>query len=111
MCFVYKMNVVVTRSPFEAARSEVDVSEAMKAEIIYNKLDYIDWKLITTENTVSSNYKLTRMAMELYTRYRFTKVILFVKLTLVILSIFISFVLHFKNCLRDFIVNVSFMYV
>ena len=56
MCFVYKMNVVVTRSPFEAARSEVDVSEAMKAEIIYNKLDYIDWKLITTENTVSSYF-------------------------------------------------------
>ena len=31
MCIVYKMNVVVTRSPFEAARDEVDVhvSEAM----------------------------------------------------------------------------------
>ena len=26
---VYKMNVVVTRSPFEAAKSEVDVSEAI----------------------------------------------------------------------------------
>ena len=25
MCIVYKMNVVVTRSPFEAARSEGDV--------------------------------------------------------------------------------------
>ena len=56
MCFVYKMNVVMTRSPSEAARSEVDVSEAMQAEIIYNKLDYIDWKLITIENTVSSNF-------------------------------------------------------
>ena len=29
MCIVYKMNVVVTRSPFEAARSKVDVSAAM----------------------------------------------------------------------------------
>ena len=50
------MKVVVTRSPFEAARSEVDVSEAMLTEEIYNKLDYIDWKLITTENAVSSNF-------------------------------------------------------
>ena len=29
MCILYKMNVVVTRSPFEAARNEVDVSEKM----------------------------------------------------------------------------------
>ena len=50
------MNVVVTRSPFETARSEVDVSEAMQAEIMYNKLDYIDWKLITTLNAVSTNF-------------------------------------------------------
>ena len=49
------MNVVVTRSRFEAARSEVDISEAIWAEIIYNKLDYIECKSITTENTVSSN--------------------------------------------------------
>ena len=56
MCIVYKINVVVTRSPFEAARNEVDVSEKMLAEIIYNKLDYIEWKLITTENTVSSDF-------------------------------------------------------
>ena len=56
MCIVYKMNKVVTRSPFEAARSEVDVPEAMQAEIIYNMLDYIDWKLMTTENTISSNF-------------------------------------------------------
>ena len=55
MCIVYKVNVVVTRSPFEAARSEVDVSEVMKMEIIYNKLDYIDWKLITILNAVSTN--------------------------------------------------------
>ena len=40
----------------EAARSKVDVSEAMQAEIIYYKLDYIDLKLITTENTVSSYF-------------------------------------------------------
>ena len=56
MRIVYKMNVVVTRSPFEAARSEVDVSEAMYPEIIYNKLDYINRKLMTTENTVSSHF-------------------------------------------------------
>ena len=45
------MNVVVTRLPFEAARSKVDVSEAIYAEMIYNKLDYIDWQLtsITTK--------------------------------------------------------------
>ena len=55
MCIVYQMNVVVTQSPFEAARSEVDVSEAMQ-EIIYNKLDDIDLKLIATENTVSTNF-------------------------------------------------------
>ena len=36
MCIVHKMNVVVTRSSFEAARSEVVVSEAIFAEIIYN---------------------------------------------------------------------------
>ena len=42
MCIVYKMNVVLTWSPFEAGRSEVEVSKGMKAEIIYNKLDYID---------------------------------------------------------------------
>ena len=47
MCIVYKMNVVVTRSPFEAARNEVDVSEKMCGEIICNKLVYIEWKLIT----------------------------------------------------------------
>ena len=57
MYIVQKMNVVVKRSPFGSARSEVDVSEAMQAEIVYNKLNYIDWKLITTENTVSSNFK------------------------------------------------------
>ena len=56
MCIVYKMNVVVKRSPFEAARNEVDVFEKMQAEIVYNKLDYIAWNLITTENTVSSDY-------------------------------------------------------
>ena len=50
MCIVYKMNVVVTRSPFEAARNEVDVFEKMYAEIVHNKLDCIEWKLITTEN-------------------------------------------------------------
>ena len=54
MCIVYKINVVVT--PFEAARNEVDVSEKMQAEIVYNKLDYIEWKLTTTENTVSSDF-------------------------------------------------------
>ena len=46
MFIVHKMNVVVTRSPFEAARSKVDISEAIGAEIICNKLDYIDWKHI-----------------------------------------------------------------
>ena len=44
MCIDYKMNVVVTRSPFEAARSKVDISEAIGAEIICNKLDYINLK-------------------------------------------------------------------
>ena len=56
MCIVYNVSVVVTRSPFEAARSEVDVPEVMQMEIIYNKLDYIDWKLITTLNAVSTNF-------------------------------------------------------
>ena len=42
ICIVYKSNVVVTRSPFEAAKNEVAISEVIKAEIIYNKLDYID---------------------------------------------------------------------
>ena len=51
MCIVYKMNVVWTPSPFETARSEVDGSEAMLAEIIYNKLDYMIRKLMTTEIT------------------------------------------------------------
>ena len=51
MSFVYKMNVVWTRSPFETARSEVDGSEAMLAEIIYNKLDYMIRKSMTTEIT------------------------------------------------------------
>ena len=55
MCIVYKVNVVVTQSPFEASRSKVDVSEVMQVEIIYNKLYYIDWKLITTLNPVSTN--------------------------------------------------------
>ena len=55
MCINYKMNVVETWLPFEA-RNEVDVSEKMQAEIVYNKLDYIEWKLITTENTVSSDF-------------------------------------------------------
>ena len=50
------MNVVVTRSLHEAARSEVNVSEAIKTVIIYNELEYTDLKLITTENTVSSNF-------------------------------------------------------
>ena len=56
MCIVYNMNVVVTRAPFEAVRSLVDVSEVMQMEIIYNQLDYIDWKLITTLNAVSTNF-------------------------------------------------------
>ena len=56
MCIVNKINVVVTRSPFEAARSEVDISKAIQAETIYNTLDYIDWKLITAENAVYSNF-------------------------------------------------------
>ena len=46
MFIVHKMNVVVTRSPFEAARSKVYIFEAIGAEIICNKLDYIDWKHI-----------------------------------------------------------------
>ena len=33
MCIVHKINVVVKRSPFEATRSEVDVSEAMENDI------------------------------------------------------------------------------
>ena len=76
------MNVVVTRSPFEAARSEVDISEVIWAEIIYiNKLDYIECKSITTKNTDFSNW----MPMEFYTTCRFTKVSLFVSLSVVIL--------------------------
>ena len=46
MFTVHKMNVVVTRSPFEAARSKVYKSEAIGADIICSKLDYIDWKHI-----------------------------------------------------------------
>ena len=38
MSNVYKMNVVVTRSPFEAAGSEVDISEKILAEMISSKL-------------------------------------------------------------------------
>ena len=56
MRIVYKMNVVVTRSLLEAARSEVNVSEAIKTVIIYTELEYTDWKSITTEHTVSSNF-------------------------------------------------------
>ena len=56
MCIVYKMNEVVTQSPFEAAESDVDVSEAMQAGKMFNKLDYINRKLMTTENTVSSSF-------------------------------------------------------
>ena len=54
MCIDYKMNVVVTRSPFEAARSKVDISEAIGAEIICNKLDHINLK--HNRKTVSSNF-------------------------------------------------------
>ena len=56
MYIIYKMHVVVTRSLFEAEISEINISESIKAEIIYNKLDYIYWKSITTEKTVSSNF-------------------------------------------------------
>ena len=56
MCIVYKLNVVLTRLLFEAARSEINVSEVMYVEIIYNKLDYIHWKLITKLNAVSTNF-------------------------------------------------------
>ena len=56
MCIVYNVNVVVTRLPFEAARSEIHVSEVMLDGNNYNKLDYIDWKLITTLNAVSTNF-------------------------------------------------------
>ena len=38
MSIVYKMIVVVTRSPFEAAGSEVDISETTLAEMISSKL-------------------------------------------------------------------------
>ena len=44
-CIVYKMNVVVTRSPFKAARSEIDLSEARLVEMIYTNLDYNDYKI------------------------------------------------------------------
>ena len=50
MFIVHKMNVVVTWSPFEAARSKVYISEALGAEIICSKLDYIDWKHISKNN-------------------------------------------------------------
>lgn len=56
MCIVYKINEVVTPSPFEAVRNKVHKFEGIYVEIVYNKLDYIDWKSITTENTVSSNF-------------------------------------------------------
>ena len=39
------MNVIVTRSPFKAARSEIDLSEARLAEMIYTYLDYNDYKI------------------------------------------------------------------
>ena len=54
MFIIHKMNVVVTRSPFEAARSKFDISEAIGSEIICNKLDYIDWK--HNRKTVSYNF-------------------------------------------------------
>ena len=47
MCIVYNMSVVVTRSPFEAARSEVDVSEVLWMDII-GLYSHVDWKLIKT---------------------------------------------------------------
>ena len=58
MCIVYNVNVDATRSPFEAARSEVDVSEVMMMDImgLYNKLDYVDWKLNTRLNAVSTSF-------------------------------------------------------
>ena len=89
MCSVYKMNLVLMWSPFEAAtctcRREVDISKAIQEGIIYNKLDYIDLKLITTKNIVSSNFELTKKPMEFFTTCRFTKVGLFVNLMTVIL--------------------------
>ena len=39
------------QQPFEAARSEVDRSY-IRSNIEGNKLDYIDWKSITTEKNL-----------------------------------------------------------
>ena len=39
------MNVIVTWSPFKAARSEIDLSEARLAEMIYTNLDCNDYKI------------------------------------------------------------------
>ena len=39
------MNVVVTRSSLKAATSDVDLSEARLAEMIYTNLDYNDYKI------------------------------------------------------------------
>ena len=47
MCIVCKMNVVLTRSPFEAARSENDIQSDISKNNILIKLDHIDWKSIS----------------------------------------------------------------
>ena len=56
MCIFYKINEVVTQSPFEAARNEVAAFEVIQAEITHNESDNISRRLITIENTVSSNF-------------------------------------------------------
>ena len=38
-------SLIVQRSPFEAARSDVDI-RSYRAGHIYNKMVYTDWKLI-----------------------------------------------------------------
>ena len=56
MCIVYKMNVAVTRSPFKAAKSEVDIRSDIGGNNI-PKLRIIltgNQSLFATEKTVSA---------------------------------------------------------
>ena len=57
--------------------------------------------LIPRGKTVSSNFELTRMPMEFYTKCRLTKLCLFVCLTIKFWDTYNSSVLHFKNCFES----------
>ena len=44
-CLQNERSLFVPRSPFEAAKSDVD-NQSYRAGHIYNKMDYTDWKSI-----------------------------------------------------------------